>query len=113
MKHQVAESPDGARTVTPPNEQEALLLELVQAKTAEATAKQEAEEAKQKLEALRKAYGMAPGDSPGAANPTLGMGVFGRLTGHAPTPSSDQSAKPPGSTSGTPPAAGGFWGWRR
>ncbi|OAQ86829.1 GTPase activating protein [Purpureocillium lilacinum] len=109
----IASSAASSGTVTPPNEQEALLLELVQAKTAEATAKQEAEEAKQKLEALRKAYGMAPGDSPGAANPTLGMGVFGRLTGHAPTPSSDQSAKPPGSTSGTPPAAGGFWGWRR
>lgn len=36
------------------NENEALLLELVQAKTAEAVAKQEAEEAKQKLEKLRK-----------------------------------------------------------
>lgn len=36
------------------NENEALLLELVQAKTAEAVAKQEAEEAKQRLEKLRK-----------------------------------------------------------
>lgn len=36
------------------NENEALLLELVQAKTAEAVARQEADEAKQKLEKLRK-----------------------------------------------------------
>lgn len=36
------------------NENEALLLELVQAKTSEAVARQEAEEAKQKLEKLRK-----------------------------------------------------------
>ncbi|KAL3955589.1 hypothetical protein ACCO45_011152 [Purpureocillium lilacinum] len=57
----IASSAASSGTVTPPNEQEALLLELVQAKTAEATAKQEAEEAKQS----------------------------------------------------TPPAAGGFWGWRR
>ncbi|UNI21795.1 hypothetical protein JDV02_007751 [Purpureocillium takamizusanense] len=114
----VVSSAASTGTKTPPNEHEALLLELVQAKTAEATAKQEAEEAKQKLEALRKACGIPPGESPGAStaasgNPTLAMGVFGRLTGHAPTPSSDQSSKPPGSTSGTALAGGGFWGWRR
>ena len=44
---------------------DALVLELVQAKTAEAVAKQEAEEAKAKLESLRKMLGMGPGDSPG------------------------------------------------
>lgn len=105
-------------TASPPNEHDNLLLELVQAKTAEATAKQEAEEAKQKLEALRKACGLAPGDSPAAtstagSNPTTAMGVFGRLTGHGPTPSTDQTAKPTVPTSGTSPASGGFWGWRR
>ncbi|KAJ6444463.1 GTPase activating protein [Purpureocillium lavendulum] len=114
----VTSSVASSGTTTPPSEHEALLLELVQAKTAEATAKQEAEEAKQKLEALRKACGMAPGDSPGVStaastNPTLAMGVFGRLTGHAPTPSTDQSSRPAGAASGTPPSGGGFWGWRR
>ncbi|KND92877.1 EVI5-like protein [Tolypocladium ophioglossoides CBS 100239] len=103
---------------SPPNEHDNLLLELVQAKTAEATAKQEAEEAKQKLEALRKACGLGPGDSPAAAstagsNPTTAMGVFGRLTGHGSAPSTDQTAKPTVPTLGTPPASGGFWGWRR
>lgn len=44
---------------TPTNEDDALLLELVQAKTAEAVARQEAEEAKQKLEQLRKTMGNA------------------------------------------------------
>ena len=52
---------------------DALVLELVQAKTAEAVAKQEAEEAKSKLESLRKMLGMAAGDSPGL--------------GHRPSPS--------------------------
>jgi hypothetical protein len=55
---------------------DALVLELVQAKTAEAVAKQEAEEAKAKLEGLRKLLGMPAGESPGAA-----------ATGHRPSPS--------------------------
>ena len=64
--------------LTPPETQQhpdmdALVLELVQAKTAEAVAKQEAEEAKSKLESLRKMLGMAAGDSPGL--------------GHRPSPS--------------------------
>ncbi|KAK8105955.1 GTPase-activating protein GYP5 [Apiospora kogelbergensis] len=42
----------------PPSEHEALLLELVQAKTAEAVARQEADEHKQKLESFKKAYGI-------------------------------------------------------
>ncbi|POR39485.1 EVI5-like protein [Tolypocladium paradoxum] len=105
-------------TASPPNEHDNLLLDLVQAKTAEATAKQEAEEAKQKLEALRKACGLAPGDSPAAtstagSNPTTAMAVFGRLTGHGSAPSTDQTARPTVPTSGTSPAGGGFWGWRR
>lgn len=43
----------------PTGEHDALLMELVQAKTAEAVARQEAEEAKQKLEKLRKTMGAA------------------------------------------------------
>ena len=53
---------------------DALVLELVQAKTAEAVAKQEAEEAKSKLESLRKMLGMSAGDSLGGS-------------GHRPSPS--------------------------
>ncbi|KAG5917671.1 hypothetical protein E4U42_007160 [Claviceps africana] len=100
-------------------EHEALLSELVQAKTAEAMAKQEAEEAKQKLEALRKAHGHSPpllspvlhGPSP-APSPLGAMAVFGRLTGQATTPSVEQAAKSPAAT-GISVNAGGFWGWRR
>jgi hypothetical protein len=98
-----------ASTTPPTSEHDALLLELVQAKTAEAIARQEAEEAKQKLENLRKAFGLAPGDMPSAAHQstvastaasqasaaasaaasqasaaaTAAIGMFGRLTGSA------------------------------
>ncbi|KJZ77963.1 hypothetical protein HIM_02600 [Hirsutella minnesotensis 3608] len=103
---------------SPPNEHEALLLELVQAKTAEAMAKQEAEEAKQKLEAFRKSYGVAPGDAATTApltpsNSNIAMGVLGLLTGHGSPPSSDQSSKTAASTSTISSGSGGFWGWRR
>ncbi|KAG5932488.1 hypothetical protein E4U53_001337 [Claviceps sorghi] len=101
-------------------EHEALLSELVQAKTAEAMAKQEAEEAKQKLEALRKAHGLSSpllspdlhGPSP-ASSPLGAMAVFGRLTGQATTPPVEQAAKSPATTTGISLNAGGFWGWRR
>lgn len=101
---------------SPPSEHEALLLELVQAKTAEATAKQEAEEAKQKLEALRKATGLGPGDSPSATSVAAGaMGMFGRLTGQGPTaaPTPEPVGKLTGSGSANSAVGGGFWGWRR
>ncbi|KAK0637205.1 rab-GTPase-TBC domain-containing protein [Bombardia bombarda] len=83
----------------PVSEHDAILLELVQAKTAEAVARQEAEEAKQKLENMRKAFGLAPGETPGGGNngggggassaASTAMGMFGRLTGSGPTPASD------------------------
>lgn len=100
---------------SPPSEHEALLLELVQAKTAEATAKQEAEEAKQKLEALRKATGLAPGDSPSASTVAAGaMGVFGRLTGQATaTPAAAEPVSKLPTSASVNAAGGGFWGWRR
>ncbi|ATY64391.1 RabGAP/TBC [Cordyceps militaris] len=100
----------------PPSEHETLLHELVQAKTAEAMAKQEAEEAKQKLEALRKATGLAPGDSPSASSVAAGaMGMFGRLTGHGSpaTSTAEPVGKLPASASVNSAAGGGFWGWRR
>ncbi|KAM7199896.1 rab GTPase-activating protein 1-like [Naviculisporaceae sp. PSN 640] len=117
----------------PVSEHDALLLELAQAKTAEAMARQEAEEAKQKLETLRKAFGLALGDTPpatapSAANGTSGaasaaMGMFGRLTGSTTaannastgsTTTSDVGAR--AQTAGAAPnssTGAGFWGWRR
>ncbi|KAK2007771.1 TBC domain-containing protein [Colletotrichum eremochloae] len=97
------------------DQHEALLLELVQAKTAEAIARQEAEETKQKLESLRKAYGLASAEAPpatGSAAAAAAMGVLGRLTGAATEPAKPASpATTPAATAAT--AAGGFWGWRR
>ncbi|KAL7916151.1 rab-GTPase-TBC domain-containing protein [Trichoderma velutinum] len=78
------------------NDLDTLLLDLVQAKTAQAIAKQEAEEAKQKLEALKKAYGL-PNDSPNA--PIVPGSVTVKV------------AQPAATT--TSPGTGGFWGWRR
>ncbi|KAH6632640.1 rab-GTPase-TBC domain-containing protein [Chaetomium tenue] len=107
---------------TSPDENDALVLELVQAKTAEAVARQELEEAKQKLEQLRKAFGLAPGETPPvlhsrSATPSAAsaaMDMFGRLTGSNTTPTISE----PPSKASTPPAGnntpgGGFWGWRR
>ena len=111
-------SPNNELTVPPANEQEALLIELAQCKTAEAVAKQEAEEAKQKLEAFRKAYGIAPGDTPppvqtpGTAAMTA-MGMFGRLTGQATTPAAVETPRTHAATPSTASTKGGFWGWGR
>ncbi|KAK3294032.1 rab-GTPase-TBC domain-containing protein [Chaetomium fimeti] len=123
MAAQSASSSSGPTPLTTPlNENDALLLELVQAKTAEAVARQELEESKQKLEQLRKAFGLAPGESPPAphsrsATPSAAstaMDMFGRLTGSNTTPT---VSEPPSKTSTPPPgnntAGGGFWGWRR
>lgn len=96
---QPSESGTPIGTMTPSLEptvdNEALLSELVQAKTAEVMAKQEVEELRQKLEALRKANG--------------------RLTGHkqANSIAGETVVKPAAVTSGSPSAGGGFWGWRR
>lgn len=76
------------------NDLDTLLLELAQAKTAQAIAKQEAEEAKQKLEAMRKAFGVVPGDSPNTSPGST-------------NPKAVQAAAT------TSPGTGGFWGWRR
>ncbi|KAK0627503.1 rab-GTPase-TBC domain-containing protein [Immersiella caudata] len=116
-------------------EYDALLMELAQAKTAEAIARQEAEEAKQKLETLRKAFGLALGETPSATQATVtasaasgasaaasaAMGMIGRLTGSTVAPSATSEGLARATTAPTPasvPAtnstgAGGFWGWRR
>lgn len=93
---------------------DALVLELVQAKTAEAVAKQEAEEAKAKLESLRKVLGM-PGNEverghrPSPSQPMIGSGAFSGLLGKnsAGTP---PVTTPPASSPSPAPAGGSFWG---
>lgn len=66
--------PGDASPVKPDVDVDAMILELVQAKTAEAVARQEAEEYKAKLEGLKKMLGMGSGESPG-------------ITLHRPSPS--------------------------
>ncbi|KAE8447790.1 hypothetical protein EG329_010184 [Mollisiaceae sp. DMI_Dod_QoI] len=84
---------------------DALVLELVQAKTAEAIAKQEAEEAKSKLESLKKIMSMGNAN----AEQQKGWGM-----GHRSTPS--QAVMDRGASIQTPATAtpssggGGFWG---
>lgn len=101
-----------------PNEHESLIMELVQAKTAEAVARQEADELKQKLESLKKAYGLPPGDTPGIASgaANAAMGMFGRLTaGNADAVARSTIPTPPAvqRSASTASNAGGFWGWRK
>lgn len=104
----------------PETEQEALVLELVQAKTAEAIARQEADEFKQMLEIYKRAHGLTGADTPPTSNGTNNLGMFGRLAGAIPERPvisggravSSGSAISPGTTPGTAPA-GGFWGWRK
>lgn len=104
--------------VPSPSEHENLLLELVQAKTAEAMAKQEAEESRQKLEALRKIHGLSHhgGSSHGPSASQSGSGVFSMLSGNGSghgTPSANEANKPAASTGAAAASGGGFWGWRR
>lgn len=106
----------------PSDENEALLLELVEAKTAQAIARQEADEAKQKLEQLRKQMGLPSGDQPAAAQPAASvMGMFRSFSSPAaePTPAAAKPAAPvtasPAPAAAPAPASGGggFWGWGR
>ncbi|PQE14113.1 Rab-GAP TBC domain protein [Rutstroemia sp. NJR-2017a BVV2] len=97
---------------------DALVLELVQAKTAEAIAKQEAEEAKAKLESLRKMLGLQSGQP----IPAGGFGhksspsqsgaasIFGSKTMRVEMPTTSGTMAPQVATA---PASGGggFWGW--
>jgi hypothetical protein len=97
---------------------DALVLELVQAKTAEAIAKQEAEEAKAKLESLRKMLGMSTGDSPSTGpghRPSPSQPMIERIT---PTVLSGYMSRrevpkieiPPTAPVSATPTTSGFWG---
>jgi hypothetical protein len=92
---------------TPNADVDALVLELIQAKTAEAVAKQEAEEAKAKLESFRKLLGMSGTDSLGhRSSPSQpNIAIPGSLTSYSRLVASPPSTTPTGVTSG-------FWsGW--
>ncbi|KAI1130514.1 rab-GTPase-TBC domain-containing protein [Nemania abortiva] len=102
------------QTESSPTDYDTLVADLVQAKTAEAIARQEADEYKQKLENLRKACGLAPGETPGSAASTSTPGVMGlfALT-RTETGSSARSAPTAASSTTSNTGAGSFWGWRR
>lgn len=93
---------------------DALVLELVQAKTAEAVAKQEAEEAKAKLESMRKVLGM-PGNGverghrPSPSQPMIGSGAFSGLLGKN-TAGTSPVTTPPAATPSPAAGGGSFWG---
>ncbi|KAI0555505.1 rab-GTPase-TBC domain-containing protein [Xylaria curta] len=93
----------------PSNDYDTLVADLVQAKTAEAVARQEADEYKQKLESLRKAYGLAAGETPGTP------GVMGGLFALSRTETSSSVKSAPTAVASTTSNSGssGFWGWRR
>lgn len=89
----------------PSNDYDTLVADLVQAKTAEAVARQEADEYKQKLESLRKACGLNPSDVAG----TMGLSPLARSE----TVSSVRSAPTATSSTASNTGSGSFWGWRR
>ncbi|KAF2744639.1 hypothetical protein M011DRAFT_479674 [Sporormia fimetaria CBS 119925] len=101
-------------TLAPPapnmnTDTESLLLELVNAKTAEAVAKQELEELRARFESMKKAMGIT-------ANSTANTGLTSSPAG---SPAGGMHKKSPSTTPlATPPASGGvvggFWsGWKR
>jgi hypothetical protein len=97
------------------HDHEALILELVQAKTAEAIAKQEAEEAKAKLEGLRKMLASKGGDA-GVENQKSRVPSLSRVNSESSVGSQGTGMLHPGSaqpvtTPSPQSAAGGFWGW--
>ncbi|KAJ5593849.1 uncharacterized protein N7459_000057 [Penicillium hispanicum] len=95
-----------------PAPEEALLLELVNAKTAEAVAKQELEEVKGKLEALRKLIS-APHSQPTAKLANRHSFIGGSLSRNSVTKASPEPVKTSG-ISNAPAAGGGFFsGWGR
>ncbi|KAI1184145.1 rab-GTPase-TBC domain-containing protein [Nemania serpens] len=97
-----------------PRDYDTLVADLVQAKTAEAIARQEADEYKQKLETLRKACGLAPGDVPGSATSPSTPGMMGLFAlSRTETGSSARSAPTTLSSVTSNTGSGGFWGWRR
>ncbi|KAM3077025.1 hypothetical protein ACMFMG_003509 [Clarireedia jacksonii] len=96
---------------------DALVLELVQAKTAEAIAKQEAEEAKAKLESLRKMLGLQNGQTfpvggfGHKSTPSQSGTIFGGKTMRVEMPNLSGAATTPQVVTAPASGGGGFWGW--
>lgn len=120
----------GADTPPATADNEALLLELVNAKTAEAVAKQELEEYRNKFENLKKMVAngtVTPAADPKSTAGGAGGGVgawFGGIGSSSPltaatptaTPAATAAAAMPAATTVSPTpgnaaAAGGGWGW--
>ncbi|KAL2361803.1 hypothetical protein RJZ56_005293 [Blastomyces dermatitidis] len=94
---------------------ENLLLELVNAKTAEAVARQELEEVKAKLDSLRKLISRSADSStrgPGPLNLSRSLTVNSPATSKTYPHSPTESVKTPGSSAGVS-AAGFFSGWTK
>jgi hypothetical protein len=101
---------------TPPAvDVDALVLELVQTKTAKAIAEQEAEEAKAKLETFRRLVGMQNGDSLGhrssPSQPNIEKSItLGAISSYMSRPSESKVTSPPVTTPSSTTSSGGFWG---
>jgi hypothetical protein len=110
---------------SPTGDNEALLLELVNAKTAEAVAKQELEEYKSNFGKIMSAHAISPNATPLATPAVDSKGAAGTGGGWSWSIGSSQSATPPPAppvtTTTTPPTPGvantapapnaGGWGW--
>jgi hypothetical protein len=96
----------------PPSE-DALLLELVNAKTAEAVAKQELEELRARFEAMRKMFNLSPVSSPSAEFSSSFKKVDSRGSDHTavPTVRTPDGQRPPPPVAGAGGGIGGFFGW--
>lgn len=98
-----------------PAAEDDLLVELVNAKTSEATARQELEELKGKYDALKKMLGPTSPSSSGSFLSSLGMNDSKMLSLNAPMAQivslgSESKLATPTSTTG---GVGNFWGWGR
>ncbi|KAL4798335.1 rab-GTPase-TBC domain-containing protein [Aspergillus venezuelensis] len=97
----------------PPGE-EALLLELVNAKTAEAVAKQELEEVKAKLDSLRKMVGGSGRGLSGLSRTSTTENRNSLLGGSPPALAKTTTDLPtPAATTATSSGGGGFFSWGR
>ncbi|KAB8301347.1 hypothetical protein EYC80_003228 [Monilinia laxa] len=100
----------------PEVDSDALVLELVQAKTAEAIAKQEAEEAKLKLESLKKMLvGLQNTELPTAFGHKSNLSLERSITATSVKSTTPKVEAPivPATVPATPAptSGGGFWGW--